>query len=456
MTYAHPPLSPFTASNLDSSVTGQSVYPKGTSVNLHLSSNNDNADSQPSCVAVISAKTITIHLAHIRLSCAAEPPSSNQNQQPPSSNQNQQPPSSNQNQQPPSSNQNQQPPSYDPTTTAKGSVKKAHNILNSVATSPLLSIDKDISNDNFSWTDTVQIKISVKNEGNGTAHDIFLTDYYPAGFEILKNQGLFVDENTITYNKTALPAGESYAISYSMSGKEGMSGNVQISLLPVSVVYSDYAGDQFLAKSDQLKITLHSSLSMADTDSRIALLLTIAFLFGGFGALIHWLTMTAREKKLIEGRTANRHFLLGGMAGVIVLGTLEGLSQLFSNDQFKLLAQNMILLITTCFAAGYVPDYVINKATQKWRDEAGEASETAKKTKRGLDSSQKLYDSLQRGNQRNEEAIRKELTEKEKITTSGANISARCEAEKEGLITKIKELQTRIDQLSGIEKKKSQ
>ena len=174
---------------------------------------------------------------------------------------------------------------------------KAYNTSKRITTTPLLTIDKDISNNNFSWTDTVQIKINVRNEGNGTAHNIFLTDYYPAGFEISKNQGLFVDENTITYNNTKLAPGESYTISYSMSGKGGMSGDVQISSLPVNVVYSDYVGNQFLAKSDQLKINLHSTLSMADTVSRIAILLTIAFLFGGFGALIHWLTMTTREKK---------------------------------------------------------------------------------------------------------------------------------------------------------------
>ena len=137
------------------------------------------------------------------------------------------------------------------------------------------------------------------------------------------------------------------------------------------------------------------------------------------------------------------------MAGVIVLGTLEGLSQLFSNDQFKLLAQNIILLITTCFAAGYVPDYVINKATQKWRDEAGDAKETAEKTKKGLDGTRAAYNLLERESHRNEGAIRKELSEREKITRSTENISARFEQTIEALNRKIRDLQTTIDEQKG-------
>lgn len=62
---------------------------------------------------------------------------------------------------------------------------------------PLIVIDKDISNDNFAWSDTVRVTIKIKNEGNASAKNIHVTDYYPAGFKIIKDGNVSITNNSV-------------------------------------------------------------------------------------------------------------------------------------------------------------------------------------------------------------------------------------------------------------------
>jgi uncharacterized repeat protein (TIGR01451 family) len=249
--------------------------------------------------------------------------------------------------------------------------------VDSTLQKPFLTIFKEISNNNFTWNDEVKITIQVTNEGNGTANNIIVTDYYPAVFDVLSNRTITANQYTITFNKTIMKAGETYAVSYSIVGKQGTEGNTQMTLLPAEVKYMDAAGNTHFKKSDEVNVTLRSSSTIWPFVGSTVSLLVLSFVSGASGSAIHRLNMKQAEK---EDHSTIGYILLGGVAGVLVLAAFQGLSDLFSNGSLKITSQSqpvLFVLIGTSIAAGFVPQEVIDNATEKYRKKAKAAEDKA-------------------------------------------------------------------------------
>jgi hypothetical protein len=245
-----------------------------------------------------------------------------------------------------------------------------------VSGKPLLIINKGISSDKFSWSEFAEIRVLVKNEGNATARNVSIIAFYPPVFDVLNNQGLSKNETTITSALIpTLNPGESHSMVYSVTGKKGVDGPLEVVLLPAQVSFSDALGTSYLKKSDPLRIAIQANSPILFYE--LVALILISAAFGTLGALVHWLNMSKKETETIEKRSAGRHILLGAIAGIIVLGTVEVTTKLLANSELILAVQNIIFLIATCTAAGFTPLEVISRVTQQWREKADEEEKKA-------------------------------------------------------------------------------
>lgn len=247
-------------------------------------------------------------------------------------------------------------------------------ILPTVYAESALSIYKDISTEKFDWSQTVIITITVSNVGKEEAKNISIQDEINPIFEIKDIKEEFaIQNNIITAKIDSIKAGESKAYSYEIKGKKGIGSqtDLQFTIPPAKITYFDGNSD-VKQNSNELKIIIspwwHNNIL-----ATVTILLLVAFAGGTIGTGIHNLN-TEREKIRDQEngikRTYGYHPLLGGIAGLIVLGSFEGLSVLFADSQLQPTVQNIIVLVTTCLAAGFAPMDIINRATKQWKNEA--------------------------------------------------------------------------------------
>jgi uncharacterized repeat protein (TIGR01451 family) len=309
---------------------------------------------------------------------------------------------------------------------------------------PFLVVSKFISQTNFSWTDQVSITLTVTNEGDKVATNIILFDYIPSGFNVNSGEMSVTGDDILSRNITKLEPNKSSSTTYTINGKEGTGGRMDITLRPAEVNYSDGTGNIITKGSNPLRVSVQSTENSYNFAVTAFLLILVSFFFGGLGAYVHLVNMSKTQKSEQEGRKAEHYFLLGGVAGVVVLATFEGLSQLFSNQELRLTTQNLVVLIGTCFAAGFAPMDIINKATERWKKEASEAEnekEKAENEKEKADRAKEGESTARKAAEKGEEeAINKvteldsSLTKMRKLGSISADIIEKGEEVKSQLV----------------------
>jgi len=236
---------------------------------------------------------------------------------------------------------------------------------------PILIINKIVDRSTFTWLDKIEIKITVSNEGSITSSNVLIIDYVPTGFIAEPKQGVTIESDKVTTIIDEIKSGKDTTVSYTLKAIDGMGSKSPITFqLPRAEVHYFASENEIIKKSNQLTVTIQSTTTWWDLGI-VASLIVISFGFGSFGATINWLNADAKIKKQRKDNKEKIGYytLLGGAAGVIVLAGFEGLSMLFSEGQLKLNIVNIITLIGTCFAAGFAPMAVIDRATKQWRSE---------------------------------------------------------------------------------------
>ncbi|KAF6245115.1 hypothetical protein [Nitrosopumilus sp. b2] len=240
------------------------------------------------------------------------------------------------------------------------------------AEQPAISIYKDMSSERFDWSETTTITITISNVGMQEIKDILIQDKINPVFEIKNNpDGFSLQEDALTLEIESIKAGESKKFSYQITGKNGIESkaNVEFTIPSAKIIFSD----QTFQISNKINVIIspwwHNN--MVPT---VTILLLLAFTGGTIGTSIHNLN-TKREKINSNDENAIKkaygyHPLLGGIAGIVVLGSFEGLSVLFADSQLQPTVQNIIVLVTTCLIAGFAPMDIINRATKQWKNEA--------------------------------------------------------------------------------------
>ena len=240
------------------------------------------------------------------------------------------------------------------------------------ATEDKVIISKQTNTRNFTSSDLVEVIITILNSGNGTINNIRISDDIPYIFDPISV------EKRDNYNSKFIrdiadinPGSKKVAI-YFVVPKSGIGPIANITVPPAELNYTNsMTGTNHSISSNQLYMTYHGSASSQNTPLMVLILVTISFIFGGIGSFIHWLNMKDRERKRLETKKGS-YFLFGGAAGIIALATYESLSKLFSGEFLQLTIANVVLLIGTCLAVGFVPQKVVESATSKWIDKANE------------------------------------------------------------------------------------
>ncbi|MBI3640360.1 MAG: hypothetical protein HY223_08610 [Thaumarchaeota archaeon] len=295
---------------------------------------------------------------------------------------------------------------------------------------PILVVEKNISQSKFLWTDTEVITIKIINEGNSIAKEIHLSDQIPSGFLVVKGN-LTTTEDMVNVNLPILDVGDEQTITYSITGKQGMNGNLQIFLQPAEIVYADFVGNQYEKKSNHIEIMVESVSWEGNFVGTIFLLIVVTFAFGYFGSIIRLVTpdSTDKEKKKNDIKIATTvQALLGGAAGIIVLGSFQGLSTLFSGGLFNLNAQTIIVLLSTCFAAGFAPQAVIDKFIQQWKNKASDAIEKSDANKAKSDSADVENQALTSSNTAFEKTLIKYMEKNQSLETELKDIKVENQA----------------------------
>ncbi len=291
---------------------------------------------------------------------------------------------------------------------------------------PLLVVEKNIGQSKFLWTDTELITIKITNEGNSIAQKIHLSDHIPTGFQAV-NGNLTIVEDMVNANIPVLDVGDEQTITYSITGKQGMNGNLQSFLQPAEIVYADLEGNQYEKKSNNVEFTVGFVSWEGNFVGTIFFLIIVTFTFGYFGSVVHLVTLDSTDKEKMKNlkNTTTIQALLGGAAGIVVLGSFQGLSTLFSGGGlFNLNTQTIIVLLSTCFAAGFAPRAVIDKFVQQWKDKASDATEKSNTNKTKGDDTELANQALQETQTALEQNLIKYMGNNQSLETSLKDIKA--------------------------------
>jgi len=286
---------------------------------------------------------------------------------------------------------------------------------------PILVIHKVISHSTFTWSDQVDITITISNVGSKAANNIHIIDYIPVGFKVESKEGLTTEADKVMASTDEIkPEGE-YQISYNLSAQGGINSKEAVVLIlpQAEVRYSDESGNETSRKSNQITATVKSAVLSSgwEIGQITTIFIVIAFGFGSLGTAIHNTSIpskksteqststqkkptgTSSQTKTISPIGTPAHVssttkpkqqetttpsqqqettttsqeqettktsdkikyspLIGGAAGVFVLASFEGLSVLFSDGALQITEQNMIVLIATCLAGGFAPMEIV-------------------------------------------------------------------------------------------------
>jgi uncharacterized repeat protein (TIGR01451 family) len=240
-----------------------------------------------------------------------------------------------------------------------------------------VTISKQTNTRNFTSSDLVEVVISVSNRGNSTIKNIMVSDDIPYVFDLVSVEKLKEFASKFIREVADLNPGSREVVTYFVTPKSGITPIANLTMPPAELSYTNpETGINHSVTSNVIYMTYRGSISSQNTPLMVLILLTISFIFGGIGSIIHWLNMKEKERKRLETKKGS-YFLFGGAAGIIALATYESLSKLFSGEFLQLTIYNITLLIGTCLAVGFVPQKVVDSAVSKWIDKADENAEKA-------------------------------------------------------------------------------
>jgi hypothetical protein len=299
--------------------------------------------------------------------------------------------------------------------------------VNAQEEKPILVIHKAISDSNFSWSEKVEVSLTVMNIGTADVKGGSIVDYLPAGFVAESSQQFALTADKLTANIDEIKFGGEFTVTYKLSAEKSISSNepVTIHLPRAEIHYTDGTSGETNSKSNQLTITVNpTDISWTEIAGMTFLFIVVSFGVGTLGTAIHnaniekesenegkknnesqntrqaattQATTTQptpigtpahtppnplkgeRDGKTITDDKTTSHgkkkysIFIGGTAGIFVLASFEGLSALFSNGALQSTVQNWVVLVATCLAAGFTPVAVIDKMTSKFKTEAEDA-----------------------------------------------------------------------------------
>lgn len=342
-------------------------------------------------------------------------------------------------------------------------------------------IYKSISETNIGWSDEVEIKIIISNIGNKQISDVKITDTIPFGFKLIPTNGVAMENEYLVFHADDLQQVKEKEFSYKIKPIEGMKGEKSISTnLPRAKVSYVTENITYTKESNSLQITLKQSNEwwQENIATTVALLIAISFGFGAFGTVIHNQNLNFAKKneniskpnekevskaavssskqenqtkeQNLDDKTEKSNYppLIGGVAGIVVLASFEGLSSLFANGQLQPTVQNMIVLIATSLASGFTPVAVIDKMTSKFKTEA----ESAKEQKNLLEQRNNEIKEQKKGIEAKNKEIEdknKEIEDKSREIQANNEELKRKETDKtinrDELLTTIHQLNTDLD-----------
>ncbi|GEM_PF-4984056 len=284
-------------------------------------------------------------------------------------------------------------------------------------------IYKSSSQSIIDWSDEIEIKITAFSLGSNQISDIKIRDTIPFGFKLISTNGITMEDGYLVFRVDDLQPEKEKEFLYKIKPVDGIKGEKPIdTTLPRAKVSYLVENIRYDKESNSLQVTVKESKQwwQENIAATVALLVIISFGFGTFGTMIHNQNLNFAKKKEQDSTKpkeisktpvqptnqpttdeqqsgdSNKEKttyppLIGGVAGIIVLASFEGLSSLFANGQLQPTVQNMVVLIATSLAAGFTPVAVIDKMTSKFKTEA----ESAKDQKNAVE---KLKDEIEKQN----------------------------------------------------------
>lgn len=346
-------------------------------------------------------------------------------------------------------------------------------------------IYKSITHSVLNWSDEVEINVTIFNTNSRTISDVMVSDTVPLGFTSTSTTGIVTDSERLVFRVDTMQPGEEKKFSYKIKPLEGIKSDNSIDVnLPRATMTYSIEDLNLNEESNLIKITIQESKQWWEENivPTVALLIVISFGFGTFGTVIHnqnqnlikkdkentkqdtganstpisTATGKTKEKDQQSEKTETEktqyHPLLGGVAGIVVLASFEGLSSLFANGQLQPSVQNIVVLIATSLAAGFTPIAVIDKMTSKFKVDAQNAqtqnklledsNKTIKENAERIETDKKII-----ANDNKE--LQSKVNEKNTGVSLGKTIIEQLQAENEELKMQISEI------LSGPKERRS-
>ncbi|WP_428324670.1 hypothetical protein [Nitrosopumilus sp.] len=350
-------------------------------------------------------------------------------------------------------------------------------------------LNKSVSQTEIEWSDEITVKVLVFGVGDKQISDIKVADAIPFGFKLVSNDGIKTENEFVVFQIDSMQPGEQKEFSYKIKPIDGIKGekSVDTNLPRASATYV-IEGITHNKESNAVQITIEQSENWweENTVAAVTLLITLAFGFGTLGTEIHnqnsnfgkkkdqkpvekqkqgqgqqVLTSqgtpvkkedTKKDKPATDNENTTYPRLIGGVAGVIVLASFEGLSSLFANGQLQPTVQNMVVLIATCLAAGFTPIAVIDKMTSKFKAEAKSAKDEKEVVEELKTKVEKENEEIETENKKIE-TQNKELKKKEKEKTEGRDATLKSnkqlELDNKALEDAFLQLKTENDELKN-------
>jgi uncharacterized repeat protein (TIGR01451 family) len=275
-------------------------------------------------------------------------------------------------------------------------------------TEDTVTISKDTNTRNFTANDLVEVIIVASNSGNDTIKNIMISDDIPYIFDLVSVEKQKEFGSKFISEVADLNPGSRKVATYFVAPKSGITPIANLTMPPAELSYtSPETGNNHTVTSNEIYMTYRGPISSQNTPLMVLILLIISFIFGGIGSLIHWLNMKDKERKRLETKKGS-YFLFGGAAGIIALATYESLSKLFSGEFLQLTIPNVVLLIGTCLAVGFVPQKVVESATSKWIDKANENEEKANNKELKAQTFETMYKEKKRKSDKTQSQVKSE------------------------------------------------
>jgi len=245
----------------------------------------------------------------------------------------------------------------------------------------LIVLDKTIGKNEFNWSDEVNVILQLRNLGHIPLERIYIVDYVPIGFSAIPDAGITLELNKVSKFLEKVEPGETIKVEYNLISLGNINTDHPIQITFPSAEIIDSNQNVIQKNSNIQTVIINPNKSWAENNFviTISILLIASFGFGSMGALINWVNADSKTKaeRAINGTESHHYGLLGGLAGVLALAGFEGLSVIFSGNQFPLEPVPLLALVGTTIGAGWAPLAVINKTVKDLQNETAKAKTTA-------------------------------------------------------------------------------